>query len=422
MELKLYLAILWQRRLLIIASAGLGLVLGVLGALLLPLRYQAQTIMRVPTPLVGSRESTYYDLDYASRLMNTYAQEATGPGMATLLAEQFGRAPKISAGIIGNSELMEIVAEGPDPQVVALAANYVADYFVQQRAADLPRPLAALQRATANTIVSPAAVPTMPISPRLIPSLVLGLLGGLIVGVGLAFLRENLDRRLYTSAQIVEATGLATLAQIPVARAIKPNRYLNGMTPEGEAFRQLRTNLLSYSQQQTLRSLLVTSAQDGQGNTTTVASLAVALAQAGRTVVAVDCDLRKPSLHKALGVSNGYGLSEVLDGRTTLEIALQNHATIDGLAVLPGGSASEHPAELIGSNRMQELLCQLTTQFNFVLIDAPALTVTDASILAANVDGVILVVGRGLARKNAVAFACEQLATVKAQPLGVVIN
>lgn len=428
MELRLYLAILWQRRLPIAAATGVGLIVGALATMLMPPRYQAQAMLRVPTPLVGSLDSTYYDLNFAGRLMSTYAEEASGPGMAALLAEELGYPPRITAEVIGNTELMAFTAEGPDPQLVTRAANFVAGHFVERRGAAPgplpapPRPLEELESAAANTIIAPAVVPTRPVSPRMLPNLVLGLLGGLIAGIALAFFRENLDRRLYTSEQIAETTGHTPLIHIPAARALGSPGYLNGTTPQSEAFRQLRTHLLTYGQAQTLRTLLVTSAQAGEGKTTTVASLAVAFGQAGHTVVAVDCDLRNPALHLAFGLPNTTGLSDVLEGTASLDTALQGHPTIGGLAVLTSGHRPAHPTELVTPGRLKELLGQLAARFQLVLFDGPALSVADALILAAELDGVILVVGRGQARVEAVAVAREQLATLRPQPLWIVDN
>jgi capsular exopolysaccharide synthesis family protein len=168
--------------------------------------------------------------------------------------------------------------------------------------------------------------------------------------------------------------------------------------------------------------LLVTSAEPQEGKTTIVANLAYTLAESGRQVVAVDCDLRRPRLHATLNLTNEIGLSSVLQQQATLDAAL--HLTeFPGLQVLSAGPSTPKPAELLGSRAMTDLIGELRQRFDLVLLDTPAIAaVTDAAILAPLVDGVLLVVRRAKAREEGVRAACQQLAGVGARPIGVVLN
>jgi non-specific protein-tyrosine kinase len=320
----------------------------------------------------------------------------------------------------------------PDPDQVRAARemvtlkeeayNRLVDQLEQSRVTE------ALRAGTVS-IVESAAVPQIPSEPRADLNIALGLLIGLIGGVGLAFLFENLDTKLYTSKQIERAAELAVTGKIPSAgRALRGSRgggqahfFINDPRQE-EAFRRLRTNLFTLEHDPPLRTLLVTSAEPGEGKSTVVVNLARAIAQSGRMVIVVDCDLRAPTVHKAFGLSNDVGLSDVIQYQANLEIAVRFSNT-PGVFVLTSGAPPPNPAEMLGSSRMAALVRQLSQQFDVVLLDTPALlAVTDAAMLAPTVDGVLLVVRRGQVRQEAVQATREQLGNVHARLVGLVVN
>jgi len=256
----------------------------------------------------------------------------------------------------------------------------------------------------------------------------LGALVGLAGGTGLAFLFENLDTTLYTVEQVRAIAGLPVLGRIPVVKIHKLRGqgsiaiYTNGDSPQAEAYRLLRTNILSLNCDTPLKRLLITSAEREEGKTTLVANLAQAMAQAGRKVVAIDADLRIPALHKVFELPNEVGLSSVLEQQATLEEALQD-AGIPGLQVLTSGPLPSNPTELLGTPEMGLLVHQLVQESDMVLLDTPSLlAVADAVVLAPVVDGVTVVVGLGQTRREAFEAALKQLADVKARPVGVIVN
>jgi capsular exopolysaccharide synthesis family protein len=171
-----------------------------------------------------------------------------------------------------------------------------------------------------------------------------------------------------------------------------------------------------------VKTILVTSATPGEGKSTTLANLAIAFAQTGATVCAVDADLRRPVLAKLFDLDNWAGLTTALIGQTPLDEVLRP-STIPGLTLLSSGPVPPNPAELLGSARMAELLAELTSRFEIVLIDSPpVLAVADAAVLAPRLDGVVMVVrAKGVDRRQ-VSRAKEALAAVKARLLGVVLT
>jgi len=312
--------------------------------------------------------------------------------------------------------------------------------------------VAEAMRASSITVVEPAIEPEVPSKPRKRLNIILGALVGLVGGTGLVFLVENLDTTLYTMEQVSDVSGLPILGKIPEFRGqggiaiytsgipipvlgkipvIKVRKlrgqegiaiYTRGDSPQGEAYRLLRTNILSLNRDTPLKTLLITSAGQKEGKTTVVANLAHAMARAGRKVVAVDGNLRLPALSHASELPNEVGLSSILEQRASLEEALQ-HTRIPRLQVLTSGPLPSNPTELLGAPEMVVLLDQLIQEFDIVLIDTSSLlAVADAVVLAPLVDGVMVVIGLAQATQGAVEAALKQLADVKAKPVGVIVN
>jgi capsular exopolysaccharide synthesis family protein len=271
-------------------------------------------------------------------------------------------------------------------------------------------------------VVEPAIVPEAPSKPRKLLNLALGFLIGLAGGIGLAFLFENLDTTLYTTDQIEAVTNTSPLGGIPSVKQWKDNALVNGNSQFGEAFRRIRTQIFVSAQNTPPHTILITSAEQGEGKSMVSANLGFAIAQTGKSVIVVDCDLRKPSQHRIFTLTNKSGLSNILIQNRPLEEAVQV-SKIPGLQVLTSGPLPVNPAELLGSKQMEALIHLLMQQFDVVLLDTPSLlAVTDAALLVPYVDSVLLVVSRGESRDKAVRDAYKQLSEIHARSIGVVIN
>ncbi|HEX5415380.1 MAG TPA: CpsD/CapB family tyrosine-protein kinase [Chloroflexota bacterium] len=193
-------------------------------------------------------------------------------------------------------------------------------------------------------------------------------------------------------------------------------------SPVSEAYRQLRTNIQFYALDRTLQTILVTSAGAEEGKSTTLANLAVTFAEAGRSVLMVDCDLRRPSLHKLFGVANDQGLTTVIREEKTPGDAIVP-TEVNGLGLLTSGPLPPNPSELLGSKRMDRLIETLRGYAEIVLCDAPpTVAVTDAVVLGPKMDGVLLVVSAGHTKRDHALRAKRLLEKVNAKVLGVVLN
>jgi capsular exopolysaccharide synthesis family protein len=320
----------------------------------------------------------------------------------------------VSVEFPSDTELLRIAVESHDPVLSANVANALADILIDESRT--------IRRANIVSIIEPAIPPEDPNSPNKKVNLALAMISGLIGGLGLSFLLENLDQTLYSEEQVEHITSLPILARIPLALQERQYTWLNGESPQGEAFRRLRTVLLNLEQPSQLHNIMVTSAQPQEGKSTIVANLASTLAESGNTVMIVDADLRLPTMHTIFHLPNEVGLSNLLRAEVSLQEAIQRGPS-PGIYIITSGSSESSPSGLIDSTRMQTLLQHLPKYVDYVLIDTPSfLAVTDAATLVPFVDSVILVVGRAQAQADAVQAACEQLAHLKAKLMGVIIN
>jgi succinoglycan biosynthesis transport protein ExoP len=308
-------------------------------------------------------------------------------------------------------------------------------------------------KATNIRIVDPAYPPKKPARPRILLNLSMGLLLGLCLGTGAAFLQEHLDNTLKTTEDLERFLQLPALGSVPAVAGLENGngvhafyeraRMLTGEkgrgpsngnghwnriegngsnAPLAEAFHGLRTSVLLSTAKRPPSSLLVTSAQSGEGKTTVAANLALSLAQLGESVLLIDADLRRPSLQNFFGVDNSSGLVDFLTGNSDWrKVVWQSPA--EGLSVLFSGPVPPNPADLLSSEYMPNLIREATKEYKFVVLDSPPmLNLADSRILATLVDGVILVVGGGTTPRELVHRAYISAVDAGSHILGAAIN
>jgi capsular exopolysaccharide synthesis family protein len=295
-------------------------------------------------------------------------------------------------------------------------------------------------------IVDNARVPTFPVVPNTGRNLAIGLFAGLLSGILLALLLETLDTTVRTTEEAQSLTGLPALGFIPHSNLLsgishssrfltsrsaatsnpdpsRPAAQLRPNSEVAESFRSLRTSILLSSAVERPRMIMLTSPMPQEGKTTTCVNLAIVLAQRGGKVLLVDADLRRPGIHRAFGLSNSAGLSSVLAGLDSFENVVQDYPPLSNLSILSTGPTPPHPAELLGSDRMQELLQGFRLSYDQVILDSPPVNlVTDPAVLSPFMDAVFLVVRSGKTSKNALRHAREQLLRIKAPLTGIVVN
>jgi succinoglycan biosynthesis transport protein ExoP len=281
--------------------------------------------------------------------------------------------------------------------------------------------LARLQN-TASVLRVEEAIPVRNALP-MVPWTAIGGVIGLTLAATLAFLLEYLNDTLKSPGDIARVLELPVIGYIAEIQGDKERPYVaeQPRSPIAEAFRSLRTNLEFAAVEKPLRTLLVTSVGSSEGKTTTATNLAIAMAQGGKRVVLVDADLRRPRIHRFFNLSNRVGLSELFRDQVKFEEALQP-TIVEGLSVITSGSIPPNPAELLGSEKMTTILEHLLTLADVLIIDSPPFLVADASVLAAKVDGVLLVIQPGKTNANAAMVMQEQLQRGSARIIGVTLN
>ncbi|HEX6504187.1 MAG TPA: polysaccharide biosynthesis tyrosine autokinase [Terriglobales bacterium] len=289
-------------------------------------------------------------------------------------------------------------------------------------------------------VVDVARIPMSPSEPNIPRNLGFALLLGLTSGIGLAFLLENLDNSVRTPEQAQMISALPPLGMIPLGskrtdesksrlalassrEAVELVTQSRPQSQMAESYRALRTSLLLSSLGSPPKVILVTSAMPQEGKTTTSINTAVVLAQKGVRVLLIDADLRRPGIHKALGMGPRSGLSNVLTGSADIQNAITRWPMVPSLSILPAGTPPPNPAELLASANTRDLIDGLRRDFDHIVIDTPpTLSVTDAVVLSTRADAVVLVIRSGKTTKQALRRARELLFRVNARVTGVLLN
>ncbi len=276
--------------------------------------------------------------------------------------------------------------------------------------------------------VSPAASSERPVKPRTSLNTLLGGVAGLILALSFVLLRdmtddaikgrEDVENLLNTKVvgYVVDNKNEVDGEGIYVARAPR--------SPVAEAFRALRTNLEFSAKDTPIKSLIVTSGGPGEGKTTVASNLAAILSHSGKKVILMDADLRRPRVHKYTGIANTIGLSDILAAEHKVEINeyLQTLENLPDLRLLPSGGLPTNPSELLGSEKMKQLLADLSASYDYLIIDAPPMLVSDPQVLLGLVDGVLLVLVPGKTPRDVVLAVKEQVSHTGVRLLGVVFN
>jgi capsular exopolysaccharide synthesis family protein len=368
---------------------------------------------------------------FSQERVKSYASLLTGEEISRRVAQKLdpGNDPAPLTGTISATaepETVVLVVSATDTsasrarQIAQATAEVFVDYV-----AELETPPGKSTAPIKASIVDRATEPGSPISPQPTRNISLALILGLLVGAGLAVLRDTTDTRIKTTQHVNDATGNApVLGNIHFDKSAAKAPLvvdIDSQSPRAEAFRVLRTNLQFVNVDDDHQLFVVTSAVPGEGKSTTVCNLAITMAAAGQNVLLIEGDLRRPRTAAYLGLENTVGVTTVLVGRVTLDEAVQT--VVPGCVLLATGTPPPNPSELLQSGAMRRLLAEAREEYDVVLIDAPPLLpVTDAAILAAQSDGAILVVHHGSTTTDQVAGAVARLEAVDARLVGTVIS
>jgi succinoglycan biosynthesis transport protein ExoP len=470
LDLRGYLRVLrrWKGTILLATILVVGAAIG------LTLRqtpvYEATANILLQTSL--SEQATAPDVlteaDQNSQGLSTEIAVANSRSTRLAVREKLGRSPNASISGVGDTSVLAVHSRSTDAEQAADDANGYANAYIdlrlEQRLDQIGKASTEIQRrieelaaqppteriateieqlqgqlrglqAASNitdagaTLISEAVVPGSPVSPKPVRNAIAGFGIGLVLGIGLAFLREYLDETVKSKEALERATGLTVLGLIPAVpdwKDRKTARVIAASDPRSaaaEAYRTLRTSLQFMALERPMKTLQVTSASAMEGKTTTIANLAVTFARADQRVIVVCCDLRRPRIHEFFGLTNDVGFTSVLLGETPLSEAIQSVKGASGIALVASGPPPPNPSELLASRRSAEVLAALESRCDLMLVDsAPVVPVTDALVLAGMVDATLLVADASSTTKRGLHRAVELLGQVDAQVVGTVLN
>jgi capsular exopolysaccharide synthesis family protein len=430
MELRDYLRAVRKRWWLVAGSIVVALGAAMLVTTLTPPKYAASVTFFVGTQTKGVSDA-YQGSLFSQQRIKSYADLLTSDRLAQAIVDNdpMGRTAdqvqeSITANAIPDTVLLEAtVTDGDRARALRLTQGLAKQFVALVQTLETP-PGSDVPTVWVEVIAGPALA-ARPVSPTPVRNAGLALVLGLVLGVGAAVLRETLDTSVKGAPALAELTGAAVLSTVPIdSRAKKAPLIVAGSagSVRAEALRQLRTNLQFVNVDAPARAIAVTSAVPGEGKTTTACNLAIVFAEAGKRVVIVDADLRRPRVAEYLNVEGAVGLTNVLAGQATVDDALQQWGT-SGVCVLPAGSIPPNPSELLGSRNMEALLASLRQGFDVVIVDTPPLLpVTDGAVAATIVDGTVLVFRCGKTTTAQARSAADALAAVDARVLGCVLN
>jgi succinoglycan biosynthesis transport protein ExoP len=425
-----YLEILRRRWLGVLLIALTTLALASIVTLVMPMKYTATTRLFFSVPGASASELAQGST-FAEKQMSSYAEVATSPRVLTPVIQQLGLrvtpqelAESVEASVPVETVILDIAATDLDPTRSAQIANAVGNEL-SRVAGDLSPQRQDGTKAVQATTIAEAEVPTMPSSPNIPQNLGVSLLLGLLLGIGVAFLRNILDTKVRNENDVRALTDSPILGVVAYDQDVSSHPMIlrdQPLAAPSEAVRRLRTNLQFIDLANRPRSIVVSSSIPAEGKSTIALNLALSLADSGSRVILVDADLRRPSIAEYVGIEGGVGLTTVLIGRAEVEDVVQPLGKTS-LDLLPAGQIPPNPSELLGSVAMADLLEQLSGTYDMVLLDSPPLLpVTDAVVLSNLAGGALVVVGADRTHRPQLQQSLESLETAGAHLFGIVMN
>lgn len=434
MTVQDYVRALRRNLVIIISILIIGLSAGILVALSTPTRYTASVELFVSPQTAGAASTSELNLarSYAQQATSSYASLIPSSIVLQPVIDDLGLDTTVSS--LGSrvevttspaSTAMTVSVANGNPGQAARIANAIGDSFTRIVATQLERPVGTQASIVRIDTLEAAQVPLTPSAPNVPLIITLGALVGLGIGVLAAAVRSLLDDRIRSVEDVEIATGLPILGGI----ALDPNASKNPLIiaasahdHRAEAFRSLRTNVKFLAVGGAPTAFVITSSGPGEGKSTTATNLAIAFADSGAKVALIDADLRLPRIADYLSIEGSIGLTEVLIGRLPASEAMQRWGR-GALFVLPSGTVPPNPAELLGSAGFENLLNELKSAFDIVIIDAPPVgLVTDAAVIARRTDGAILVAAAGKTHTARLKDAVTSIESIDARVAGAVVT
>ncbi|MBS3909302.1 MAG: polysaccharide biosynthesis tyrosine autokinase [Actinobacteria bacterium] len=426
LEIVQFLKIIAKRKGIVVIGTALCVLLAVIATMYMTPRYDATAkilVAQAQAPLNDQSSSESYQAVLLSQqLAKTFSEIMVSRTLAErvitrlelpLLPDDLMK--KVKAQPIRDTQLIVLKVTDVDPKRAKDIANTYADEFI----AFIPSTAPGASQMKVSMVES-AIVALQPVTPKPLLNTVLAFMLGLSMSIGFAFVLEKLDVTVKEPEMLEQLLGITSLGLVPKSQ--QPLLLGDNNTDTSESMRRIRTNLQYLNFDQSIRSFAVTSPETGDGKTTLASNLAMVFAQAGQNVLLVDCDLRRPSIGKVFHLREAPGLSNVLIGAADADSVVVASG-VDGLSIVTSGPIPPNPADLLNSERMDDLLARFESRFDIVILDCPPVpALSDTVILASKADAVLMVSSFGRSKKADMLAARNALAKVGARILGFVIN
>lgn len=431
MDLRDFIKLL-RNRWVTVAVTTFGCILAAIAVTMLTTpMYQASTRLYVSSTAGASAADLYQGNRLSQDRVRSYTELIGGQTLAQRTIDKLGLdmsaanlKKNVTAAAKRDTVLIDVAVRDQSPVRARDIANALSDEFVVMVSElETPRP-GALPDARV-VVEQRASIPSAPVIPKTTRNIAVSVALGLLLGLGLAFMRDLLDNTVKKPESLEEITGVSVVGSVPFVKTQRDKPTISFDTDQSwiaESFRRLRTNLQFLSVDDPPRLIVITSSEPSEGKSTTAINIALALAEAENSVVIVDGDLRRPMIDKYLNLLGTVGFSNVLSGVIPLAEALQKTA-FPRLTALTSGSIPPNPNELLGSTAARNVLGELREGFDYVIVDSPPLlAVTDGAILSSKSDGALIIARYGQTKRDQLSHAVETLGNVGAQVLGAVFT
>jgi len=383
--------------------------------------YTASTTMMVTRP-TDTSQILYQDIQVSRQLVNTYREIVHSRRVLEIVIANRSLPYNLSemremveVQSVRDTELITVEVTNPDPELAGTIANEVANVFMEQ--------IIEIMQIENVSVVDEAVAPNSPVSPRVPLNVAVAFVVGLMAAFGLAFMVEYLDQTVKDPDEVQKLLEVPVIGLMPKTEGEQLVAMSSPRAPASEAFRTLRTNLQYSSIDKPLKKILITGANPACGKSTVASNLAVTLAQSSGSVLLIDADLRRPTLHKIFKLNSEPGLSSLIFNENISLSQVLRKTEHDNLKVLPSGPIPPYPAEMLASERMRKLIEYCEENYDYIIFDSPPIiAVTDAAILSKLADGTLLVLDYGRVKKDEAVGALEQMKRVQAYVIGIVLN
>lgn len=322
----------------------------------------------------------------------------------------------INVQSIEDTQIIKISVQNKSPEIARDIANSIPEIFKEE--------VKRLTNTNKVEIIDKAIVNERPIKPRKLINIAIASIIGILISIAFAFILDYLDSKIKNKGDVEKYLDLPIIGGIPMDKMLKKevtNTLISNEGPILEAYRSIRTNIEFFNIDKTIKVIMVTSSQPGEGKSTFISNISKVFATLDdKKILLIDCDFRRPKIHKIFKISNTQGLTNILVKNIHISECIN---TVSGLNIITSGTKPINPSDILASKKMINFIKQIRNEYDYIFIDSPPVNiVSDSEVLSRIVDGVIVVIGCNEVDRNSVKQCKEKLNNLNANILGCIVN